>query len=53
MDWRIVVAGFVVSVGFVVGWMEFGTLGGAVLSVVFVSGLFLADWAIDEYIYEV
>ncbi|WP_157971760.1 hypothetical protein [Halorussus litoreus] len=51
MDWRIVVVGFVVSVGFVVGWLEFGTLSGAALSVVFVAGLFLADWAIDKYAY--
>lgn len=51
MDWRVIVGAFVVSVGAIVGWVEFGTLVGVVLSVVFVSALFLVDWILDSYIY--
>ncbi|WP_155828818.1 hypothetical protein [Halalkalicoccus jeotgali] len=52
MDWRLLVAGFVASVGFVIGWREFGSLGGAVLSGAFVSGLFIVDWLVDTYLYD-
>ena len=51
MDWRLIVAGFVVGVGLIVGWVEFGTFTGAFLSAVFVSGLFVVNWIIDQYIY--
>jgi hypothetical protein len=52
MDWRLIVAGFVVSIGFVIGWRESGSLGGAVLSVVFVSVLFVVNWLIDTHLYD-
>jgi len=52
MDWRILLGGFVVSIGFVGGWVKFGTLGGAVLSSILLSGLFLASWAVDRYLYD-
>lgn len=52
MDWRLVVAGFVASVGFVVGWVEFDSLGGAILSVAFVSMVFVVDWLVDTYLYD-
>lgn len=51
MDWRIVAGGTVAGVGAVLGWFEFGTLVGVLLSVGFVSALFLADWLIDRYVY--
>lgn len=51
MDWRLLVAGFVVSVGFATGWLEFGTLSGTVLSALFVSGLFIVSWLIDKRVY--
>lgn len=52
MDWRLLVAGFVVSVGFVLGWTTFGSLSGAVFSAVFVSGLFVVDWLVDTHLYD-
>lgn len=51
MDWRLIVAGFVVSTGFIIGWVEYGTLSGVFLYIVFVSGLFILDWMIDERLY--
>jgi len=51
MDWRLVVAGFVVGVGFVVGWRDTGTVGGAVFAAGFLSALFVASWLIDRYVY--
>ncbi|WP_162224623.1 hypothetical protein [Halorussus amylolyticus] len=51
MDWRIVVAGFVVSVGFGLGYAKFGTVSAGVVSAVLVAGLFLVDWLIDARIY--
>jgi hypothetical protein len=51
MEWRLILGGFVVSIGFIGGWAKFGTLGGALLSSILLTGLFLADWMIDRYIY--
>ncbi len=34
------------------GWLESGTIGGAVLSAVFVVGLFAVSWAIDDRLYD-
>jgi len=52
MDWRTVVAGFTAGAGLVMGWLEFGTLGGAVLSAVLIAGLFAVGWAIDDRLYD-
>lgn len=52
MDWRFIVAGFVVSVGLGIGWRETGTVTGAVFTGVFVSALFVVGWLIDKYVYE-
>lgn len=52
MDWRLLVAGFVVSVGFGIGWREFGSFSGTVLSAAFVLGLFVVDWLVDTYLYD-
>mgnify|MGYP006294684773 CR=1 FL=1 len=51
MDWRVVGAGLTTSVGFILGWVEFGTLGGAVVSAVLVSGCFLVSIFFDRYVY--
>lgn len=51
MDWRIVIGGFIVGVGFLIGWKQFGTLAGALLSVVFCASLFIANWLIDRFMY--
>lgn len=52
MDWRLIVAGFVVGMGLIVGWVELGTFTGAFLSAVFVVGLFVVSWIIDQHIYD-
>ena len=52
MDWRLIVAGSVVSAGLIVGWVEFGTFTGAFLSALFVLGLFIVNWIIDQHIYD-
>lgn len=52
MDWRFVVAGFVVSVGFAIGWRETGTVGGAVAAAGFLSALFVVGWLVDRYVWE-
>lgn len=51
MDWRLTVAGFVVSIGLVIGWRETRTVPGAVFAVVFLSILFVVGWFIDKYVY--
>jgi hypothetical protein len=51
MDWRFIVAGFVVSVGLIVGWRETGTVSGAVFAAGLLSALFVLGWLIDEYVY--
>lgn len=43
MGWRIIVAGFATGIGFVSGWVGFGSFDGALLSALFLSGIFLAD----------
>lgn len=52
MNWRIGLGGFVLSAGFIGGWVKFGTISGAVFSSVILAGLFLADWMIDRCVYE-
>jgi len=52
MDWRLGAAGFVVTLGLVAGWLHFGTLVGAVLSAVFLIGLFGMSLAIDALVYD-
>jgi hypothetical protein len=52
MDWRFGAAGFVVALGLVAGWLHFGTLVAAVLSALFLVGLFGVSLAIDAYIYD-
>lgn len=52
MDWRFVVAGFVVACGFVVGWATSGSLRGAVLAAAFLSLVFAVDWLIDTRLYD-
>jgi ABC-type amino acid transport system permease subunit len=51
MDWRLVVAGFVVGVGLVIGWWNTGTVRGAVFAAALLSALFVVSWVIDEYVY--
>ncbi|WP_160164304.1 hypothetical protein [Natrinema gari] len=51
MNWRIALGGFVLSAGFIGGWVEFGTVGGALFSSLLLAGLFLADWMIDRFVY--
>lgn len=51
MDWRFIVAGFVISVGLIVGWRETGTVGGAIFVAGLISGLFVFSWLIDKYVY--
>lgn len=51
MDWRFIVAGFVISVGLGIGWRETGTVTGSVFIGVFVSVLFVVSWLIDKYVY--
>jgi len=41
----------VFNVGFISGWVEFGTIDGALFSNVRLAGLFLADWMIDRFVY--
>lgn len=52
IDWRIVIAVFVVATGAIIGWLSAQTIAGAVLSAVFVSALFVIDWLIDKYVYK-
>ncbi|WP_247729623.1 hypothetical protein [Halovivax limisalsi] len=51
LDWRVIVAGFVVSVGLGLGWRETETVTGAVFTGVFGSVLFVLGWVIDTYLY--
>lgn len=51
MDWRLIVAGFVVCVGLVVGWSDTRTVGGAIFAASLVSALFVVSWLIDKYVY--
>ncbi len=51
MDWRIVVAGLVVSGGFVLGWVTAGTLGDAVVSAVLVSCCLAVSVLVDKCVY--
>lgn len=51
MDWRLVVAGFVVLVGLVVGWRDTGTVSGAIFATGLLSALFAVGWLIDKYVY--
>lgn len=51
MDWRLIVAGFVVCVGLAVGWNDTGTVGGAILVAGLISALFVVGWLIDTYVY--
>lgn len=51
MDWRLIVAGFVVCIGLAVGWRTTGTVGGAIFIAGLVSALFVVGWLIDTYVY--
>lgn len=51
MNWRVIVAGFIVNVGFIIGWQDTGTVSGAVFAAGFLSALFVAGWLIDRYVY--
>lgn len=51
MDWRFVVAAFVVGVGLIVGWRETGSVGGAVVAAGLLSALFVVGWLVDRYVY--
>lgn len=51
MDWRVIGVGFASCTGFTLGWIEFGTLGGAVVSAVLVSVCLIASVTIDKYVY--
>lgn len=53
MDWRFVVAGFVVASGLVVGWWDTGTVGGAVFAAGLFSALFVLGWLVDRYVYDI
>lgn len=53
MDWRFIVAGFVIAVGLVVGWMDTGTVGGAVVTAGLFSALFVVGWLVDRYVYDI
>jgi len=48
MNWRIALYGFLVSNGFIGGWVTFGTIGGAVFSSVILSAALNSD-LIDGY----
>lgn len=52
MNWRIALYGFLVSNGFIGGWVTFGTIGGAVFSSVILSGLFITNWMTGRCVYE-
>ncbi|SEV98584.1 hypothetical protein [Halobacterium jilantaiense] len=51
MDWRVLVAGFVVCVGLVAGWSATETVGGAVSAAGLISALFAVGWLVDRYVY--
>ncbi|WP_162265538.1 hypothetical protein [Haloprofundus marisrubri] len=51
MDWRVIVAGFVVCVGLAVGWRDTGSVGGSIFAAGLLSVLFFVGWLIDKYIY--
>lgn len=52
VNWRITLGGFVVSDGFIGGWVTFGTIHSALFSSVLLSELFLADWMMGRCVYE-
>jgi len=51
MNWQIIGVGFAICVGLTLGWVEFGTLGGAVVSASLVLGCLVASVLFDKYVY--